>query len=295
MAQAPLNALRVFEAVVRHGSFGRAAEELCVTQSAVSHQVRHLEDWIGAPLFDREGNRPRLRPNGAELGRALSMALGDIEAACRHARRAAAPAALTVAVIPSMAICWLIPRLGDFQARAPGTDIRILYAIHGKDTDFRDADVAVVFSEGPPEVPGMTATRFLPGASAPVCSRSFAEAHGPLSTPEAILRAGLLHDTDQCGWQTWLAAAGCPEQAIPAGPVFQDFNLLRVAALAGQGVALCPPAIIRDDLTSGRLVQLSGRTVMEGHAYYVLQRMSGGRTALGVQAAFCDWLLGTAS
>ena len=193
MAQAPLNALRVFEAVARHGSFGRAADELCVTQSAVSHQIRHLEEWLGGPLFDREGNRPRLRPHGADLGRALALALADIDAACRHARKAVGPPALTVAVIPSVAICWLIPRLADFQAQSPGTELRILYAIHGKDSDFRDADVAVVFSEGEPEVPGTTATRFLPGASAPVCSRGFAQAHVPLDTPEAMLNAGLLH------------------------------------------------------------------------------------------------------
>lgn len=293
MAQVPLNSLRVFEAVARHGSFGHAAEELCVTQSAVSHQIRNLEEWLGAPLFDREGNRPRLRPNGVELGHALTMALGDIDTACRLARRSVGPPELTVAVIPSVAICWLIPRLGEFQARAPKTDIRILYAIHGKDTDFRDADVAVIFSKGAPEVPGMTATRFLSGASAPVCSPAFSAAHGALSTPEAILQAGLLHDTDLCSWQAWLEAAGCAEQAVPAGPVFQDFNLLRIAALAGQGVALCPPAIIRDDLTSGRLVQLSDRTVMDDHDYYVLQRLSGGRSVPGVHTAFCKWLLGT--
>lgn len=294
MAQAPLNALRVFEAVARHGSFGRAADELCVTQSAVSHQVRHLEEWLGGPLFDREGSRPRLRPHGKDLGRALALALADIDAACRHARKAAGPPTLTVAVIPSVAICWLIPRLSEFHALAPGTDLRILYAIHGKDTDFRDAEVAVVFSEGVPDVPGMSATRFLPGASAPVCSRAFAEAHGPLETPQAMLQAGLLHDTDRSGWQAWLAAAGCPEHAPPGGPVFQDFNLLRVAALAGQGIAICPPAIIRDDLATGRLVQLSDLTVMEDRAYYVLWREARSSRVEASDAAFCDWLLGTA-
>ena len=86
--------------------------------------------------------------------------------------------------------------------------------------------MAVVFSEGEPEVPGTTATRFLPGASAPVCSRGFAQAHVPLDTPEAMLNAGLLHDTDRSGWQAWLANAGCPENTVLAGPVFQDFNLL---------------------------------------------------------------------
>ena len=88
MSQPPLGALRVFEAVARHGSFSRAADELCVTQSAVSHQVRGLEAWFGAPLFERPGNRATLLPHGAELAAALARAFGDIDAACRRARRA---------------------------------------------------------------------------------------------------------------------------------------------------------------------------------------------------------------
>lgn len=198
MAQAPLNALRVFEAVARHGSFRRAADELCVTQSAVSHQVRHLEEWLGGPLFNREGNRHSLRPHGEDLGRALGLAVADIDRACRHARRALGPPTLSVAVIPSVAICWLIPRLSDFQARSPGTDLRIVYAIHGKDSDFSDADVAVIFSGGEPAMAGFAATRLLDGASAPVCSRAFAEAHGPLDHvhylrgSEAVMQARLV-------------------------------------------------------------------------------------------------------
>jgi DNA-binding transcriptional LysR family regulator len=91
MAQAPLGALRVFEAVARHGSFSRAADELCVTQSAVSHQVRGLEAWFGAPLFERSGNRATLLPHAERLAQALSRALEDIELACRQARRAGGP------------------------------------------------------------------------------------------------------------------------------------------------------------------------------------------------------------
>ena len=108
MAQAPLGALRVFEAAARHGSFSRAADELCVTQSAVSHQVRSLEAWLGASLFERQGNRATLLPHGAELAVALGRSFGDIEAACRRTRRAGVAAPLTVAAIPSVALCWLI-------------------------------------------------------------------------------------------------------------------------------------------------------------------------------------------
>jgi DNA-binding transcriptional LysR family regulator len=290
MAQAPLNALRVFEAVARHGSFSRAADELCVTQSAVSHQVRHLEGWFGGYLFERQGNRALLLPHAADLGRALALAFADIEAACRQARKAGGAPTLTVAVIPSVAICWLIPRLAEFRARAPQVDIRVLYAIHGREMDFRDVDVAVVFAGSPPALPGMEATRFLPGASAPVCSRPFADAHGPLAAPESIAAAGLLHDTDHAGWQAWLAAGGI--DAVPAGPVFDDFNLLRAATLAGQGVALCPLAIIGDDLAAGHVVQLSDRMIRDEYAYYLVWKQKPDPT--GSISAFRDWLLATA-
>jgi DNA-binding transcriptional LysR family regulator len=293
MTQAPLNALRAFEAVARCGSFGRAADELFVTQSAVSHQVRHLEQWLGAPLFDRPGGRPRLRPHGVELARSLGLALGDIEAACQRARRSGGPPSLTVAVIPSVAICWLIPRLAEFRARAPEVDLRILYAMHGKALDFGDVDAAVIFADTAPRVPDATAVRFLPGASAPVCSRAFAEVHRPLARPDELARAGLLHDTDRSAWQAWFAAAG-DQAGSDAGPVFEDFNLLRAAALAGQGIALCPIAIIRDDLAAGRLVQISERTVRDEFAYYLMWRRAQD-AARGMRSAFCDWLLATAA
>ena len=153
MSQPPLGALRVFEAVARHGSFSRAADEICVTQSAVSHQIRGLEAWFGSPLFERSGNRVTLMPHAAELAAALVRAFGDVDAACRRARRAGGPPILTIAVIPSVAICWLIPRLGHFRAVAPGPGVRVIYALHGQPIDFADVDVAVVFAEAPPVLP----------------------------------------------------------------------------------------------------------------------------------------------
>ncbi|MFT3974479.1 MAG: LysR substrate-binding domain-containing protein [Amaricoccus sp.] len=290
MSQAPLGALRVLEAVARHGSFSRAADELCVTQSAVSHQVRGLEDWLGAPLFERSGNRATLRPHGAELAAALSRALGEIDAACRRARRAGGPPSLTVAVIPSVAICWLIPRLGGFRALLPDVTVRIVYAIHGQPVDFRDADLAVVFAERPLDPPGMAVARFLPGRTVPVAAPHL----GRPETPAAMLAAGLLHDTDLSGWRGWLDAAGAAALPVAPGPVFEDFNLLRAAALAGQGVALCPLAIIADDLREGRLGQLSEIAVRDTCGYYLLSSPAPAADRAPAVAAFRDWLLATA-
>jgi LysR family glycine cleavage system transcriptional activator len=287
MSQVPLNALRAFDAVVRSGSFKAAAQTLCVTQSAVSHQVRHLEDWIGRPLFDRTGPRPRLLPEGEDLARVTALSLEGLAAACARLRREPGGKALVIAAIPSVALCWLIPRLAAFRAGHPDVEVRIVYAFHGQEIDFTDVDLAFVWAAGPfaPE-PGVTAELFLPGKSVPVCSPALGAAGIAETT---IGQLPLLHDTDETGWRTWFARAGVAMPRRWAGPVFQDFNLLRAAALAGQGVALCPRAMIRDDLESGRLRMLSEVSVMETSGYYLL----GGTASLrrADAAGFRAWAL----
>ncbi len=290
LSQPPLNALRAFEAVARLGSFNAAADALFVTQSAVSHQVRHLEDWLGHPLFDRRGARPRLLPHGAELARGLSLALAEIEAACERASLSGAPRPLVIAAIPSVAICWLIPRLSMFRVARPDIDIRVVYAIHGHGIDFRDVDLAFVFSEGPPTLPGVRAEHFLPGISVPISSPGLLPApRGKAAEATDFITAGLLHDADTSAWRVWLDRAGAKASGPLAGPVFEDFNLLRAAALVGQGVALCPIAMIKDDLNQGHLVQLSEVSVLEQMNYYLLSSKTIDPPKRDAADAFRDW------
>lgn len=289
MVQAPLAALRVFETAARHGSFSRAAQELCVTQSAVSHQVRALEAWLGTSLFERHGNRAIVLPDGADLATALKRSFDEIEAACRRARHSGVPLPLTVAVIPSVAIYWLIPRLSEFRNLTPRREVRIVYALHGQPIDFRGVDLAVVFAESPPILPGMSITPFLPGWTVPVCAPHI----GRPDEPATMLEAGLLHDTDATGWRGWFDVAGARDLLVPPGPIFEDFNLLRAAALAGQGVALCPLAIVADDIGEGRLVQLSSIAIRETFGYYlVVAAEPDPQRAPGLRE-FRDWLLAT--
>lgn len=290
-AQLPLNALRAFEAVARLGSFRAAADALFVTQSAVSHQVRHLEEWFGAPLFDRTGNRPVALPHAEELARALSLSLAEISAACARARDHRVSQPLVIAAIPSVAICWLIPRLAGFREAHPDVDIRIVYAIHGQDVDFRDVHLAFVFNATTPNLPGIQTEPFLPGVSVPVCSPELAQRLAARAgTGPAALSWSLLHDTDLSGWAAWFARAGLDAPVPTGGPVFADFNLLRAAALAGQGVALCPLAMIRSDIEAGRLVQLSKVSVLEDHGYYLLRGPVTGALAQKSRA-FVDWTM----
>ncbi len=295
MTPLPLNALRTFEAVARLGSFRAAAEVLFVTQSAVSHQIRNVEQWLGKPLFEREGNRTRLLPYGEELARSLAGSLAEIEAACNRARDTSQ--ALVIAAIPSVAMCWLIPRLNRFRAAHPHIEIRIVYAMHGREINFHDVHVAFVFAQQMPSGPMFQAQFHLAGQSVPVCSPSRLArlGHEPGSVADFVA-LGLLHDGTPTGWTNWLAGidGSMPERAREAaqnGTTFEDFNLLRAAALSGQGVALCPKAMIQPDLDSGGLVQVSQRAQDDGNNYYILSSTTAQPPVKRHAQVFLDWAM----
>jgi len=286
----PLGAMRAFEAVARLGSFAAAADELFVTQSAISHQIRNLEGWLGKPLFARQGNRTQLLPEGQALAESLTGALQSIESACLRAR--AASKALVIAAIPSIAMCWLIPRLSHFRATYPQIETRIVYAIHGQEINFHDVHLAFVFASGAPALPNVTSTYFLAGDCAPVCSPALLKDRAPRTLGDAdIWQLGLLHDGSPDGWRDWLSHGEA--RALPAGigPTFEDFNLLRVAALAGQGVALCPLAMVAPDLRDGNLVQLSPRLIHRGFDYYLLAGPTPNPQIAADAALFRHWVM----
>ena len=287
MGYTPLNALKVFDAVYRHGTFYGAAEELSVTPSAISHQMRHLEDWLGASLFDRRGKQLKFDSHAAALATALRLAFSDIDRACQEVRKKNKNQQLTVAVIPSVAICWLIPRLQLFRELEPKIDLKIIYAIFGHEINFDDVDIAIIYAKETPSVPKMETVQLLSGASVPVCSQSFLNSHPGLTSTEDIARCNLLHDTDTAGWHTWLGDAYPAKTGMQADVVFEDFNLLRAAVLAGQGIALCPTAIIQDDLEAGRLVKLSSRTISHEYNYFALRRSAQENGLVGI---FSTWL-----
>lgn len=291
----PLNALRTFEAVVRLGSFRAAAEALFVTQSAVSHQIRNVEEALGQQLFMREGNRTKLLPLGKELAHRLSISFAEIEVACEQVR--GSHRTLVIAAIPSVAMCWLIPRLSRFRMAYPDIEIRIIYAMHGRDISFHDAHLAFVFADAPAKSPTVEGQFFLSGQSVPVCSPARLNRLGQLpKTAIDYLRLGLLHDDSELGWKTWLRGLENSDTAIAnadtfEGTTFEDFTLLRVAALSGQGVALCPPSMVQPDLDSGALVQLSERALQEGYDYYLLTSTSAAPQVLQQALVFREWAI----
>jgi DNA-binding transcriptional LysR family regulator len=229
------------------------------------------------------------------LAQTLSSALADIAMVGRRVRLGGLERHLVIAVLPSVATCWLIPKLSDFRSRHPDVATRVIYAIHGQPIDFEEVDVAIVYHTTPPaDLADVQKTKLLNGDSAPVCSGAFLELHGPLDTPEQMIAAGILHDTDMLGWRRWLSLAGAASTVPPSGPMFEDFNLLRAATLSGQGIALCPLSIIRDDIVQGRLVQLSPHTVLGESGYYLLQAKRSGQAPHEAQQKFCEWATQTA-
>lgn len=293
MHHLPLNALRVLESVVRQGSFRAAAEELCVSQSAVSHQIKLLEQWFGKPLFDRSSHRPRPLPHTRVLADTLMQSLARIDQACQHTRRSSDSLTLVIAAIPSVAVRWLIPRLSSFRENHPDIAIRIIYAFHGQQLDLGDIDLAFVYSENEPVQQGVRAYRFLPGLSAPVSSPAVGNLIGDISLSSDRLPVCLLHDSDKDGWTRWFRKANGTALPMQAGPTFEDFNLLHAAVLAGQGIALCPLAMLDDDLSEGRLVQLSDITVNETFDYYLIENTLSDSSVSDASAAFRHWLFNT--
>lgn len=259
----PLNSLRAFESAARLLSFTKAADELAVTQSAVSHQVKGLEDWAGIPLFRRDGRAVALTEAAAKYLPAISAALDQIALASRKLQ-AVDPGQgwLTVAVMPSFAGKWLVPRLAGFRAKHPEIDVWL--ATFERQTGALDAEVDIAIRYGRDEWPGLTQIKFLDEDLFPVCAPAMA---AQLKEPADLARATLLHDELREDWAMWLRAAGVTTVDATRGPGFDDSGLLIQAAIEGLGVALGRSVLVKGDLDAGRLVRPFATTLKGGSAY----------------------------
>ncbi|MDX1017351.1 LysR family transcriptional regulator [Sinorhizobium medicae] len=278
----PLGPLRAFEAAARLASFSRAADELHVTHAAVSHQIRQLEEWFGRPLFLRQKRGVRLAPEAERLAEALSASLDRI-AAEAEALRLRTKSEIIVACIPSIATRWLIPALSDFLATHADIMVKVVYAAAAQ--RLRETGCDVLVTLGADTSDGVLCRRLFSRANKPVASPRYLEGKGNLTNAEQIARADLLHDETMTHWEQWFAEAGLQPGRAPRGPVFQDFNLLATAAIAGHGVALCPVEVCRREITNGDLVVLSDISVLDEESYFLISRAARHKAV----AAFCDW------
>ena len=252
----PLAALVVFESAARLGSFTRAADELNVTQGAVSRQVRALEEHLGKPLFRRAHRAVTLTPTGRHYAQTVRAALGQIADATRAVRSPQVSSPVTLGTTTAMASLWLIPRLARFRDRQPDVDIRVLATDRPADFDAEDVDLALYYAR---DADGRGARRVLEEESFPVCSPAYLARCGVLATPADLLRHTLLVlEGDLPGWVNWpewLRRLGVKEAAPRRTVRLNSYPLVVQAALAGQGIALGWRHLLDDHLASGALVR----------------------------------------
>lgn len=264
----PLNALRAFEAAARHLSFTLAADELHVTQAAVSHQIKGLEEWLEIPLFHRRNRSLALTEAGASYLPRLSAALDTIAEATERLTRVSSPRTLTVSCLPSFASKWLLPRLTRFQASHPNLDV--LLETTPNVTDFTRQEVDIAIRMGSGRWPGVKVELLMTEVLFPVCSPALLTGPKPLREPADLAHHTLIHDDFAIGWENWSHAAGLSGIDFRRGPRFTDSALMVQAAIGGRGVCLARDALVRDDLAAGRLVRPFSTQVPGLEAYYVV-------------------------
>src|SRR5215470_13934376 len=233
-----LNALKSFEAAARHESFTRAAEELCLTQGAISHQVKALEEELGIKLFNREHQRLVITQAGRAYLVEVRDALDRIAIATEHLVQRQHSGALTISTSPDFAAKWLVHRLAKFAQSHPEIDLRLSAAMHHVDFAREDVDVAVRHGKGDWE--GLHVERLCAEQLFPVCSPRLVEA-GNLTQPADILRFPLLHLDARQDWATWLDSAGVIGADVSRGPIMNHASMLIDAAIDGQGMRSLAP------------------------------------------------------
>ena len=284
---AHLQALRSFETAARHGSFTKAATDLCVTQAAVSHQIRQLEEALGSPLFERSHRRVSLTDAGERLFATVSTAMHSIENTLRDIQEARhAQPTLTVLVTPSLGARWLARRLHRFWMSHPEIDLHIYHALPHEQYALRRIDLAIRWGNGAC-TPQERSEVLLQCDLVPVCAPGYIRPEQPLTTPADLRHYTLLHEDSFGDWSRWfrVADAGAP---LPGhGTIINDSNTLIEAALNRQGVALGRTPLIQDEVNSGLLIQPFDVSIRcEGAYYLVYDRDAEQREAFGKFHAF---------
>ncbi len=291
----PLNALRSFEAVARTGSFAAAAQDLHVTHWAIGKQVRLLEDWFGLPLFERHARGVSLTDDGAALLNDVGSAFDRLAAGAarlRRQRRSPRVAGLVrVNALASIAMCWLLPRLGDFQRRYPGIDVRLAT------TSRRLRYIADAFDiglrSGSEAGPGLESRPLMPDLRAPACSPALLRAR-PIQEVADLREHTLLDSTTTRGaWGQWFQVAGATSVLAARTIEFDHTYLQLAAAVEGLGVALASLPLIERDVAAGRLVCPFGAQAWRAPDYALVVNLE--RQSDPAVAAFAQWLTETAT
>ncbi len=287
-------ALRALEAAARHSNFSKAANELHVTPSAISHQIRHLEDSWALKLFDRRPKQVALTRNGQALASLVRDFIGGMQDTLEGLRAEDGRQPLRVSMLTSFAYKWLVPRLSDFHARHPDIDVWI--STNNKPINFASEKFDAAIRLGYGDYPGLHATFLLREQVFPVCSPEYLKRAGGLAEPADLLHHPLMHRIDSKispTWTDWFHKAGIDNPVLPNGPYFPDTNMGLKAAINGQGIALARSALVSDDLARGTLVKLFDVHFPSNLDYYLV--CPEGKEKGSRLSTFRDWLVGEAA
>ena len=287
----PLNALKAFEAAARHESFTKAADELSVTQGAISHQVKALEAELGIKLFNRERQRVVITEAGRGYLEVVRDAFDRLGAGTEHLLQQESAGVLTVTMSPNFAAKWLIHRLGDFVAAHPSIELRVSATMHHVDFAREDVDIAIRHGEG--NWPALHVTRLYSETMFPVCSPRLTQGRKGLRRASDLSHHTLLHSRERNDWAAWLKTAGCDAVDPTRGTIFNQMHMVIEAAVDGQGVALARTALAAADLIAGRLIKPFGPDLKVPFSYYIVcPKATADRPKV---AMFRSWLMNEAT
>ncbi len=281
----PLSALRAFEAAARHGSFKRAASELAVTPTAVSHQIRALEEHVGIVLFERRTRQVVLTDAGAQLYPVLRDGFDAFAEVIGRVMRRRSRAQVTISATIAFTARWIVPRLTAFRARHPDIDLQLQASDEVVNLDSPGIDIAIRYGRGP--YPSFSVTPLFADRFAPVFNPMLKVASvSDFAQRPLIDFQWRRRHPDNPTWSRWFAEAGLTEPMESAQLRFSDESHAIQAAVAGQGIALASLALVRDELAAGQLVQPFG-PLIAGFRHHVLTRL--GEPASEI-AATVQWL-----
>jgi LysR family glycine cleavage system transcriptional activator len=287
-----LNALKAFEAAARHESFTKAADELSVTQGAVSHQVKALELDLGIRLFDRDRQKLSITRAGRNYLDVVRDAFDRIALGTENIQNQSRVGALTVSTSPDFAAKWLVNRLGRFAETHPGIDLRISATMHHVDFAREDVDLAVRHGDG--KWPGLDVVRLCSEELFPVCSPKLLSGRNRVREPSDLLKFPLLHLDDRKDWAEWLEVAGLVVNAeLSHGPILNRASMIIDAAVDGQGVALARTTLAAWDIINGRLVRPFAAALRLAKSYWIVCPKA--TSTLPKVTEFRDWLLSEAA
>ena len=286
----PLNALKAFEAAARSESFTRAAEELNVTQGAVSHQVKALEATLGIKLFHRERQRLAMTEAGRDYLAVVRDALDRIAVGTERLVQRQSAGVLTVSTSPDFAAKWLVHRLGRFAERHPAIDLRI--SATAQHVDFAREEVDLAIRHGDGDWAGLDVTRLCSEQLFPVCSPKLVSGRNRIAKAADLLKFPLLRLDDWKTWTRWFEAAGVSDP-VANGPILNRASMLIDAAVDGQGVALARTALAAWDLINGRLIRPIDVALRMSNTYWIVcPKVTASVPKI---ATFRNWLLAEAA